>query len=142
MQTMSEKEWQGFVMQGSRTGKLATVREDGRPHVVPIWFTLDDGGLLFMTGEKTVKASNIRRDPRIAISVDDQAFPYNYVTIEGEAEILNPEPDDFLKISTEIARRYVGDERANQYGERNAVPGELLIRLKPSKILSGKDVAL
>jgi hypothetical protein len=142
MQSMNEDEWRAFIMHNSRTGKLATIRDDGRPHVVPIWFIVDKEGLLFMTGEKTVKASNIRRDPRVAISVDDQTFPYSYVTIEGEAQILHPEPDTLLEIATEIARRYVGEEQAAQYGQRNAVPGELLIRLSPTKILSGKDVAL
>ena len=142
MRSMAENEWRAFIIQGSRTGKLATVQDDDRPHVVPIWFILDDAGLLFMTGEDTVKAGNIRRDPRIAICVDDQRFPYSYVTIEGVAEILEPTADRFLEIATEIARRYVGPERAAEYGKRNAVPGELLIRVKAAKILSGKDVAL
>ena len=142
MRSMAENEWRAFIMQGSRTGKLATVQDDDRPHVVPIWFILDDAGLLFMTGEDTVKAGNIRRDPRIAICVDDQTFPYSYVTIEGIAEILEPTADRFLEIATEIARRYVGPEQAAEYGKRNAVPGELLIRVKAAKILSGKDVAL
>lgn len=142
MRSMTENEWRAFIMHGSRTGKLATVQEDGRPHVVPIWFILDDAGLLFMTGEDTVKAGNISRDARIAICVDDQAFPYSYVTIEGVAEVLDPGADEFLEIATNIAKRYVGGERAAEYGERNAVPGELLIRVKPSKVLSGKDVAL
>lgn len=141
MQNMTDREWQDFMAQGSRTGKLATVRADGRPHVVPIWFILVDGELLFMTGEGTVKANNIRRDPRVAISVDDEAFPYSYVTIEGNAEILEPAPDAFLEIATEIARRYVGSEKAAEYGQRNAVPGELLVRVTPRKVLSAKAVA-
>ncbi len=141
MQSMSENEWQEFVMQDSRTGKLATVREDGRPHLVPIWFILQEGSLLFMTGEGTVKAGNIRRDRRVAICVDDETFPFSYVTIEGKAEVLDPDQDEFVKISTEIARRYVGDEQAGEYGKRNAVPGELLIRVKPTKVITAKNVA-
>lgn len=141
MQSMSENEWREFVMHGSRTGKLATVRKDGRPHLVPIWFTLDRGALLFMTGENTVKAGNIRRDRRVAICIDDETFPFSYVTVEGTAEVLDPNPDEFVEISTEIARRYVGDERAEQYGERNAVPGELLIRVTPANVISARNVA-
>ncbi|MGD2058299.1 MAG: PPOX class F420-dependent oxidoreductase [Anaerolineales bacterium] len=139
---MNENEWRKFVMQGTRTGKLATVQDDGQPHVVPIWFILDGRDWLFMTGENTVKAGNIRRDPRVAINVDDGTFPYSFVTVEGEASILNPAPDKFLEIATNIAGRYVGAERAAEYGRRNAVPGELLIRVKPTKILSGVDTAL
>jgi PPOX class probable F420-dependent enzyme len=142
MQTMDEEQWRAFVMQGSRTGKLATVRDDGRPHVVPIWFILDGRDWLFMTGENTVKAGNIRRDPRVAISVDDETYPYSFVMVEGEASVLHPTQDAFLEIATKIARRYVGDELAEEYGRRNAVPGELLIRVEPSKIFSGVDLAL
>jgi PPOX class probable F420-dependent enzyme len=90
MQVMGENKWREFMMQGSRTGKLATVREDGRPHLVPIWFTLEDRLLLFTTGAGTVKASNIRRERRVAICVDDETFPFSYVTVEGEAELLDP----------------------------------------------------
>lgn len=139
---MNENEWHEFIVQGSRTGKIATVREDGRPHVVPIWFILRGNQIFFTTGEDTVKAGNIRRDPRVAINIDDQAFPYSYVTIEGLAEVLDPAANELLEIATQIARRYVGDELAVEYGKRNAVPGELLIRVKPSKILSGKNIAL
>lgn len=142
MQTMDEEQWRAFVMQGSRTGKLATVRVDGRPHVVPIWFILDGRDWLFMTGEDTVKAGNIRRDPRVAISVDDEAYPYSFVTVEGEASVLNPTQDEFTEIATKIARRYVGAELAEEYERRNAVPGELLIRVELSKIISGVDLAL
>ena len=142
MKAMNENEWREFVMQGSRTGKLATVQDDGQPHVVPIWFILDGRDWLFMTGKDTVKAGNIRRDPRVAINVDDGTFPYSFVTVEGEAGILTPAPDEFLEVATKIAGRYVGAERAAEYGRRNAVPGELLIRVKPTKILSGVDLAL
>lgn len=141
MRVMTEKEWRAFMLQGSRTGKLASVRPDGRPHVVPIWFTLDDAGLLFMTGENTVKANNIRNEPRVAVSVNDETFPFSYVTLEGTARTLNPDPERFVEISTRIARRYVGEERAEEYGRRNAVPGELLIRVTPTKVISAKGVA-
>jgi PPOX class probable F420-dependent enzyme len=141
MQSMSENEWGEFVMQSSRTGKLATVRADGRPHLVPIWFMLDQGSLVFMTGETTVKAGNIYRGRRVAVCVDDESFPFSYVTVEGEAEVLDPDPDELVEISTEIAKRYVGEERAEEYGKRNAVPGELLIRVIPTKIITVKNVA-
>ena len=62
---MSEEERTAFLLHGTRTGKLATVRRDGRPHVQPVWFVLDDDGtVVFMTNARTVKARNLRRDPR------------------------------------------------------------------------------
>lgn len=141
MREMSEREWRGFITQDAHTGKLATVREDGRPHVVPIWFLLDDSGLFFTTWHTTVKAKDIERDPRVAICIDDENFPFSFVTIEGEAEILKPTPEEFFDMATEIARRYVGDDQAEAYGRRNAVHGELLIRVKPAKVISASNVA-
>jgi nitroimidazol reductase NimA-like FMN-containing flavoprotein (pyridoxamine 5'-phosphate oxidase superfamily) len=47
---MSESEWRAFLLEGTRTGKVATTRVDGRPHVAPIWFDLDGDTLVFTTG--------------------------------------------------------------------------------------------
>ena len=60
MAKMTESEWRAFLVEKPRTGKLGTVRKDGRPHVAPIWFDLDnDGTILFMTGTHTVKGRAI-----------------------------------------------------------------------------------
>jgi nitroimidazol reductase NimA-like FMN-containing flavoprotein (pyridoxamine 5'-phosphate oxidase superfamily) len=68
MAEMSKKEIRKFIMQNTLTGKLATVKKDGSPHVVPIWFTLDDidnsDDIIFTTGSTSVKARNIQRDDR------------------------------------------------------------------------------
>ena len=141
MQSMAKEEWRAFVMAGSRTGKLATVRADGRPHVAPIWFMLEGEDVVFMTGADTVKARNIAREPRVALAVDDERFPFAFVTIEGRATLHELSPAELLPYSTEIARRYVGDERAEAYGRRNAVEGELLVRIRPTKVVAFKDVA-
>src|SRR5512146_1800082 len=88
MAQMTDAEMRAFLLEGTRTGKLATTRADGRPHVVPIWFVLDGTTLIFTTGLDTVKAANMRRDPRVAFCVDDQAPLYSYVTIEGTATLI------------------------------------------------------
>jgi hypothetical protein len=73
MRVMSETESRAFVSEGTRTGKLATTRGDGRPHVAPIWFLLDDdGSVVFTTGADTLKGKALRRDPRVAMCVDDE----------------------------------------------------------------------
>ena len=64
MPAMSESQWRGFLGEGTRTGKLATVRRDGRPHVVPVWFVLDGQELVFATPSDSIKARTLRRDPR------------------------------------------------------------------------------
>jgi nitroimidazol reductase NimA-like FMN-containing flavoprotein (pyridoxamine 5'-phosphate oxidase superfamily) len=80
---MSKAEIGRFLMQGTFTGKLATVKKDGSSHVVPIWFVLDNGNtrgkvgnIIFTTGDTSVKANNIQRDNRVNICVDDQIPPF------------------------------------------------------------------
>lgn len=124
----------------ARTAKLATVRADGRPHVAPIWIALDGDQILFNTGENTAKGKAIRRDPRVALCFDDERPPFSFVVYEGEAEIVD-DPDQLLLWATEIARRYMGDQLAEQYGRRNAVPGELLVRVTPTRISGVADIA-
>jgi PPOX class probable F420-dependent enzyme len=140
MQKMTAAEWRSFLLHGTRTGKLATVRKDGRPHVVPIWFDLDGETLVFTTGHDSVKAVNIQRDSRVSICVDDQTPPFAFVQIEGTA-VLSNHPADLLYWATRIGGRYMGAELAEAYGKRNSVDGELLVRVTPTKIIAQKDVA-
>ena len=137
---MTHDEWRAFLAEGTRTGKLSTVRRDGRPHVVPIWFVLDGDDLVFTTGGRTVKAHAMRRDPRVAVCVDDERPPYAFVTVEGLAR-LSEDPAELLRFATEIGGRYMGAGRADEYGRRNAVPGEVLVRVTPADVLALADIA-
>src|SRR3954452_17983859 len=85
---MSKAEALAFIdARPARTAKLATVRADGSPHVAPIWVALDDDRLVFTTGRDTLKVKSLRRDPRVALSADDDRPPYSFVIYEGEATI-------------------------------------------------------
>jgi PPOX class probable F420-dependent enzyme len=138
--TMTDDEWRSFLAQGTRTGKLATTRRDGRPHVVPIWFVLDGGDLVFTTAGRTVKARTMRRDPRVCLCVDDERPPYAYVMLEGLAS-LHEDLDEMLRFATAIGGRYMGADRAEEYGRRNAVPGEVLVRVSPTRVLAEDRIA-
>ncbi|HFQ94481.1 MAG TPA: PPOX class F420-dependent oxidoreductase [Anaerolineae bacterium] len=140
MKKMSSAEAREFLLSGTRTAKLATVRADGRPHVAPIWFLLDGDDLVFNTWHKSVKARNLRRDGRVSLCVDDETPPFAFVLIEGVAHIS----DDLTAVkhwATRIAARYMGEDQAEAYGERNGVPGELLIRVSITKIVAQKELA-
>jgi len=139
MPQMCKEEYIAFLSEGTKTGKLATVRYDGRPHVVPIWFVLDGEKLIFTTGESSVKAKNMLRDPRVSLSVDDQIPPYSFVTVEGTVSI-SENPEEMLHWATRIGARYMGEEQAEAFGKRNAVKGELLVTITPSKVIAYKDV--
>lgn len=140
MPKMTEPEWRAFIMEGTRTGKIATVRADGRPHVVPIWFVLAGDEIIFTTDADTAKGEHLRRDSRVAICVDDQAPLYSFVTIEGTVR-MEDNPPDMLRWSTLIGGRYMGAERADEFGKRNTTPGELLVRVTIKRVIAERDLA-
>ncbi len=140
MKKMSENEIIDFLMKGTRTGKLSTVRKDGRPHVAPIWFVWNEGKIIFDTMGSSVKAKNIRHNPQVSVCVDDESPPYAFVIVEGTAKFSDNQKD-LLKWNTIIARRYMGEELAEVYGKRNTVEGSMLVEVTPTKMISEKDVA-
>ena len=140
MREMSDAERREFLTTGTRTGKLATVRADGSPHVVPIWFVLDDDTLVFTVDANSIKAKALRRDPRVSVCVDDEVPPYAFVLVEGTATILD-EAEDKLHWTTRIGGRYMGTDRAEEFGRRNAVPSELLVRLPPTRMVARAGIA-
>jgi PPOX class probable F420-dependent enzyme len=137
---MTAREYENFLLVRARTATLATVRADGRPHAAPIWFDLDGDILVFTTGESTVKGRNMRRDPRVSLCIDEEEPPFHFVVIEGKAELTAEDPD-ILRWATRIGGRYMGAERAEEYGRRNAVASELLVRVTPQKILAYKNIS-
>jgi PPOX class probable F420-dependent enzyme len=139
-QNMSRDQWQKFLSEGTRTGKLATVRADGSPHLAPIWFLLDGDDLVFNTGQDTVKGRNLARDPRVSLCVDEERPPFSFVTVRGRAE-LGDDLGEVREWATRIAARYVGDDLAEQFGARNGVPGELLVRVHIDKVIALADIA-
>jgi PPOX class probable F420-dependent enzyme len=140
MRNMTEAEYMRFMAQGTRTAKAATVRADGRPHITPVWFLLDGDALVFTTHETSVKALDLRRDPHISLCMDDEAPPFAYVIIEGTVA-LSEDSDELLRWATRIGGKYMGADRAEEYGKRNGVPGELIVRVTPTKILARADIA-
>ena len=139
-QRMTDEEYRSFLLDGARTATLATVRADGRPHAAPIWFDLDEDTLVFTTGESSIKALNMRRDPRVSLCIDEDEPPFHFVLIEGTAELQADDPD-LLYWATRLGGRYMGVERAEEYGRRNAVEGELLVRVTPRKIVALKNIS-
>ncbi|MFL5860257.1 MAG: PPOX class F420-dependent oxidoreductase [Solirubrobacteraceae bacterium] len=140
MPPMSEAEWKAFLQAGTRTAKLATTRRDGRPHVVPIWFVLDGDDLIFNTGAGTVKGRSLARTGWASACVDDDRPPYSFVTVSGPVTI-SADLEEMLPYATRIGARYMGEELAEQFGRRNAVDGELLVRLRAEQVFAVRDVA-
>lgn len=137
---MTDAQWREFVSHGTRTAKLSTVRADGSPHVAPIWFLLDGDEVVFNTGKETVKGRNIVRDGRIALCVDDDRPPYSFVVLQGRARV-SEDLDEVRRWATRIGSLYMGEERAEEFGARNGVPGELLVRVTVDRVLAERDIA-
>lgn len=137
---LTREECKAFLQYGTRTGKLATVRRDGRPHVVPIWFVLDGDDVVFTTSTSSVKARAMRVNPRVCMCVDDENPPFAFVMIEGTAT-LSGDLDEMLAYATAIGGRYMGPDRAEEFGRRNAVSGELLVRVTPTNVLAEAEIS-
>ena len=138
---MTDSEWRASVTDGTRTGKLAATRADGRPHVAPIWFAVDDDGTVgFTTGVGSVKGTSLRRDPRVSLCVDGETPRFAFVTIEGTAEVSD-DLESMREWATRIGGRYMGAERADEYGRRNAVPDEILVRVTPTRVVARAGIA-
>lgn len=140
MRSMTPEQTAAFLSEGTRTGKLAWVGHDGRPHVTPIWFVLDGDDLVFNTHESSGKAKALRREGRACLVVDEERPPYAYVKIDAAVTF----DDDLGRVraaATEIGGRYMGADRAEEFGARNGVAGELLVRLTPDKVSAFDDVS-
>ncbi|MCK1812859.1 PPOX class F420-dependent oxidoreductase [Streptomyces carpaticus] len=137
---MTSEEWRAFVAAGTRTGKLSTVRADGGPHVAPVWFVLDGDDIVFNTGANTVKGRNLARDGRAALCVDDERAPYSFAVLRGRVH-LSEDLAEVREWATRIAARYMGEDRAREFGERNGVPGELLVRMRVEHVSAVADLA-
>jgi PPOX class probable F420-dependent enzyme len=129
-----------FLSEGTRTGMLGYLASDGRPLVAPVWFVVDDGELVFNTGKNTAKGRALARDPRVVMCVDDPRPPYSFVQVQGIASI-SEDPQELLDVATRTGGRYMGAERAEEFGRRNGVPGELVVRIRPSKVHHAFDLA-
>lgn len=129
-----------FLSHGTRTGKVAWVASDGAPHVTPIWFVLDGDDVVFNTGAETGKGRALARHGRASLVVDDESPPFAFVKVDGTVSVS----DDLAEVrsfATVIGGRYMGEDRAEEFGRRNGVPGELLVRLHPTKVTAAFDMA-
>lgn len=140
MASLGDPRVRDFLAHGTRTGKLSYLAPSGRPLVAPVWFIVEGDSLVFNTGRETAKGRALARDPRASLCVDEEEPPYAFVQVQGEAE-LSEDPGELVRTATAIAARYMGADRAEEFGRRNGVPGELVVRLRPAKVLVNFDVS-
>jgi PPOX class probable F420-dependent enzyme len=114
---MSDDEVTGFLDEPGHLVRIATTDEDGWPRVVPTWFVRQGDDIVFTPRAPAVFLANLRRDPRIALSIDEDPLPYRKVTVQGTARVLyEPGDDDVWRdVYRTIATRYVPVEQAEAY---------------------------
>jgi PPOX class probable F420-dependent enzyme len=108
---------------------LATINADGSPQVTPVWWDSDGTNILVNTAKGRVKANNLARNPRVALTIADPENPYRYVGIQGRVvEMTEKGADAHINALT---RKYIGKD---EYPYRQ--PGEvrLIIKIKPEKV--------
>jgi PPOX class probable F420-dependent enzyme len=133
--------WREFVSAlPARTAKLGVVRADGSPHVAPVWVDLDGEDVVFTTSADTIKGKAILRDGRVCLCWDDERPPFNFVTVSGTAT-TSTDPDQLLYWATRIGGRYMGADRAEEFGRRNGVPPEMVVRVTPTRVVAKTGVA-
>lgn len=140
MSSLSKKEIDEFLSR-PLLAKIATLLEDGSPYVNPVWFLWEGeavllGGRKGFGGVSAKWVENLERDPRIAVLIDTEEYPYTRVLIIGKAEIQDPPPSNWQETDMRMTIKYVGGEEAKRYTSTLPTLPGARIRIRPKKIWS------
>lgn len=120
-------------LKGPNIAKIAVLKEDGSPFVVPVWYEWD-GKYVYIVGRKRSQwVQHIRRDNRVCVLIDENTIPLRKVIFEGKAEIVGT---DWIEIGKRMVNRYFGPEIGPSYLEGTLDQPRWVIRIKPEKITS------
>lgn len=139
-ETMTVARQQEFLAEGTRTAVLVTVRASGRPHAVPVWYAVDGSDIVLFTGSETVKGRALLANPSVTVVVDDDVPPFSYVSIEGTAEVSR-DPAVLRRYVELVAARYLPADQAAGFLEFGLAPGNLAVRIRPTKVIAQDRVA-
>ena len=126
-------------LEGPHVAHFASIRENGTPHISPVWYQWADGKVTVVSGDSAVKTRNVRRNPKVAISVATDEWPYQYVILEGNATVRS---DNLKEAVRSIFSRYEGDERGEQDAAELTEGDQKLvdIEIDVDRILSWKGI--
>lgn len=130
MAGLSDKEAQLFL--DKNFGSVATIREDGTPHVTPIWVDYDGENVVFNTAAPRAKWKHLKRDPRVTVEVHPADDPYAYVTVTGTAELDENEEEANRHID-KLSEKYRG---ITPYRGYNADERRVIVRVRPERVRS------
>jgi len=119
MPPLSAQEVEGLLDERGQLVRIGTVDADGMPRVVPTWYIRVGREVRFTPRGTSAFLANIRRDPRLCLSIDEDPLPYRKVVVQGEARIVFDvgHDDEWRDLYRSIAKRYIDDEAADAYVE-------------------------
>ncbi len=131
--SMTADEMEQFL-NGKCLANLSTLKRDGSPQVTPVWYAYRDGKFVVSTAGFTAKARNVRRDPRVSVSINSPGEPFAYVLVHGRAKVTT---DDMEATVTSIAVRYQGDEVGKAFAQEILKSSDnVLIEITPDKLIT------
>ena len=143
---LSQDELRVFL-ENAQTLQVASISPDGRPHLVPMWFAVDDEGcLVFTTYRSSQKVRNIERDPRVTLLVEDGDVydELRGVMIEGDAELVD-DIDSTRDVMRLVGAKYYGktpaasadrDVSRSRPDRRRTIPKRIAVRVRPGTVIS------
>ena len=138
MAEMTPQEISDFLAE-SHVAHIATVRPDGRPHLTPISYIAEldtQGKAYLMAPENTVKFRNIRRNPKVSLSVANDQRPFDYVLLEGEGRLTQDNMEDVLE---RMCLRYYPERGTAWAKQLLAAGGLIVLEVTVNKVLSRKE---
>jgi PPOX class probable F420-dependent enzyme len=117
-----------FLDENAFVGIITTVRRDGSPHSTVVWVDEDDGLPSFNTARGRAKERYLKRDPRAALLVVDPENPYRWVSITGQAELIDEGANEQID---KLAKKYLGED---EYPWRNPAEQRVKVRIAPEKV--------
>ena len=139
MRSLSNAEIRQFLDEDGHTAKLATVAAGGHPHVVPVWYIVDGDEVVVTIMSTSAKGRHLARDPRVALTVDDERPPFAFVALRGVATLLR-DPPDLLEWTTRIAARYVPADDVARLGARFAEIDDMIVRIRITRAIGQAEV--
>ena len=118
------------IVRAKSFAHFTTLMPDGSPHTTPVWVDFGNGVILVNTAEGRIKTANVRRDPRVALAIQDPENPYRMFAVRGRVvEVTNEGAEDHIDA---MAQKYLGQER---YGAHDPAHPRVLIKVLPERIV-------
>lgn len=121
------------LLLGKNFASFATLMDDGSPHVAPTWIDYDGKNILVNTAAGRIKEKNVKNDKRVALSIPNEANPYEMVTIRGTVEEITEKNADAHV--DKLAKRYLG---LDKYPFRSTTEKRIILKIVPRKIFHQK----